>query len=114
MTQPAVPTTTVDDLPPVLPADAVLLDVREPDEWAAGHAPGALHIPLGEVAARVAELPADAPLYVVCHAGGRSARATAYLVAQGRDAVNVDGGMSAWAARGRPLEADGGITPHVG
>ena len=110
----AVPTTTVSELPDPLPADATLLDVREDDEWAAGHAPGALHVPLGSLAERVGEVPRDGELYVVCHSGGRSARATAWLTQQGIEATNVDGGMSAWAAAGRPLTADGDAEPHVG
>jgi rhodanese-related sulfurtransferase len=56
-----------------LPAGAFLLDVREDDEWAAGHAPGALHIRLGELGARTAELPGDREVYVICRTGNRSA-----------------------------------------
>ncbi|MFD9126706.1 rhodanese-like domain-containing protein [Kitasatospora sp. NPDC059571] len=90
-----------------VPADAVLLDVREQDEWDAGHVDGALHIPIGEVVARIGELP-DERLFVLCRVGGRSAQVVQYLVAQGRDAVNVDGGMFAWEAAGRPMVgADG-------
>lgn len=93
-----------------VPEDGVLLDVREHDEWNAGHAPGAVHLPMSELAGRLHEVPepADGPLHVVCRVGGRSARVTAYLNASGRDAVNVDGGMLAWAAAGRPLTADSG------
>ncbi|HEX3785178.1 MAG TPA: rhodanese-like domain-containing protein [Pseudonocardiaceae bacterium] len=98
-----VPSVTVSDLAGELPAGVTLLDVREDDEWAAGHAPTAQHIPLGELAGRLAELPAEQPLYVVCRAGGRSARATAYLNANGWEATNVDGGMKSWQAEGRPL-----------
>jgi rhodanese-related sulfurtransferase len=101
-----VPSVTVSDIPDIsgdLPSDIVLLDVREDDEWTAGHAPQALHIPMGQVADRLAELPADANLYVVCRLGGRSAKVTAYLNANGWDAVNVDGGMRSWADTGRPL-----------
>ncbi len=100
MTVPSVPAAEV-------PADARLLDVREADEWAAGHAPGARHLPMSELTARLEELPDDDPLYVVCRSGGRSARVVQYLAAQGHNAVNVDGGMQAWAAGGRPVEADG-------
>jgi rhodanese-related sulfurtransferase len=90
-----------------VPAGAALLDVREQDEWDAGHVDGALHIPIGEVVARIGELP-DERLYVLCRVGGRSAQVVQYLVAQGRDAVNVDGGMFAWEAAGRPMVgADG-------
>src|SRR5262245_42000489 len=98
-----------------LPAGAVaLLDVREDDEWAAGHAPGALHIPLGELPARVeelAKLPEDQPVYVVCRSGGRSARAAAWLNSSGWEAVNVAGGMKSWHAEGRPVEGDNPSAP---
>jgi rhodanese-related sulfurtransferase len=87
--------------------DDHLLDVREDDEWAEGRAPGAVHVPLMEVPARVGELPADRRIAVVCRVGGRSAQATAFLSAHGFDAVNVEGGMLAWQAAGRPLVADG-------
>jgi rhodanese-related sulfurtransferase len=108
-----VPTVEVTELAESLPEGTVLLDVRENDEWTAGHAPAAVHIPLGDLAGRLAELPAEADLYVVCRAGGRSARATAYLTANGWDAVNVAGGMQAWAATGRPLTAESGADPEI-
>ncbi|KDN84208.1 hypothetical protein KCH_39990 [Kitasatospora cheerisanensis KCTC 2395] len=95
-----------------VPADAVLLDVREQDEWDAGHVDGALHIPIGQVVARLDELP-DGRLYVLCRVGGRSAQVVQYLVAGGRDAVNVDGGMFAWEAAGRPMVSSGGQDPFV-
>ncbi|MDX6331966.1 MAG: hypothetical protein QOI83_4349 [Streptomycetaceae bacterium] len=91
-----------------VPSDGFLLDVREDDEWTAGHAEGALHIPMGEVVARSGELPADKRVHVVCRVGGRSAQVAQYLIAQGVDAVNVDGGMLGWEAAGRPLAADAG------
>ncbi|PWG07589.1 sulfurtransferase [Streptomyces sp. V2] len=84
-----------------------LLDVREDDEWQAGHAAGALHIPMSDFVARYGELteaaPQDARVNVICRSGGRSAQVTAYLVQQGIDAVNVIGGMQAWEAEGRPV-----------
>lgn len=90
-----------------LPDDAVLLDVREQDEWDAGHAPGAVHIPLGDLPSRLAELPDDVtPLPVVCRSGGRSSRAVQWLEQQGYDVVNVDGGMKAWDEAGKPLVGD--------
>lgn len=108
-----VPSTTVADLPANLPDGMVLLDVREDDEWAAGHAPHAVHIPMGEVPGRSDEIPADGELLVICRSGARSARVVAYLEQAGRSAVNVDGGMTSWAAAGRPLAADDGAEPRV-
>lgn len=96
-----------------LPADAVLLDVREGAEWAAGHAPDARHVPMSELTRRLDEVPAADPLYVVCRSGARSARVVAFLEAQGRPAVNVEGGMQAWVAAGRPLVADAGTAPAI-
>ncbi len=95
---------------------AVLLDVRENDEWAAGHAPAAVHVPMGQVPQRLDELTSmlpDRPVHVVCRSGGRSARITAYLVQAGWEAVNVDGGMRAWAAAGRPMVTESNATPTV-
>lgn len=108
-----VPTVQVADVPQDLAEGQAILDVREDDEWAAGHAPNAVHIPLGELTSRLAELPADGELFVVCRMGGRSARATAYLNANGWDAVNVDGGMISWDAAGRPLVAGSGEGAQV-
>jgi rhodanese-related sulfurtransferase len=109
MTGPAVPEVSVAELP----ADAPLLDVRESDEWAAGHAPGATHLPMSELTGRMDELPDGDPLYVICRSGGRSARVVAYLSAQGYPAVNVEGGMQAWARQGRDVVADGGAQPQI-
>ena len=86
--------------------DALLLDVREPDEWTAGHAPGAVHVPLRT-------LPANRPepgrrVVAVCRSGGRSASATAALRQWGYDAVNLDGGMQAWEAAGLDVVTDEG------
>ncbi len=96
-----------------VPDDAVLLDVREDDEWTAGRAPGAVHVPMTELAARLDEIPDGDPIYVICRSGGRSARVTEYLNAQGWDSVNVAGGMGGWVAAGRPLIADGDAVPQV-
>ena len=105
-------------LPSVTPAelsdDAILLDVREPDEWAAGHAPGALHVPLGQIPAPVPASFRTAPTsIVVCHVGSRSARATAWLNQQGYACRNLTGGMVGYAAAGRPLVSDTGAPPVV-
>ncbi|MGW1895241.1 rhodanese-like domain-containing protein [Streptomyces sp. NPDC002004] len=103
-----VPTVAIDGL-----SDKdFLLDVREDDEWQAGHAEGALHIPISEFVARYGELteaaPQDGRINVICRSGGRSAQVAMYLVQQGLDAVNVDGGMQVWAALGRPVVDDQG------
>ncbi len=103
-----VPTVGVDELK----EQDFLLDVREDDEWQAGHAAGALHIPMSEFVARYGELteaaPQDGRVNVICRSGGRSAQVTMYLTQQGVDAANVAGGMQAWEAAGRPVEADNG------
>lgn len=98
-----MPTVAVADLGD----DDFLLDVREDDEWQAGHAEGALHIPMSEFVARYGELtgaaPQDGPVNVICRSGARSAQVAMYLVQQGINAVNVEGGMHAWEAGGRPV-----------
>ena len=107
-----VPTVAISGVPDPLPDDLAVLDVREPVEWSHAHIDGALHIPLGELMARLDELP-DQQLLVVCRVGARSAHATAYLVAQGRDAVNLDGGMLEWEAAGRAMVSETGQPPVV-
>ena len=96
-----------------LPADVSMLDVREDDEWTAGHAPGARHVPMSELAGRLSEIPEEDPLYVVCRSGGRSSRVVSYLVGQGFPAVNVDGGMQDWAASGRTVVTDDGSAARI-
>ena len=112
MTQ-SIPEVDVVGVPSELPPALTVLDVREDDEWQAGHIDGAVHIPLMQVPARITELPADRQVLVVCRVGNRSARATAYLQAQGVDAVNLSGGMMAWARAGRPVVSDGPFEPYV-
>jgi rhodanese-related sulfurtransferase len=87
-----------------LAAGALALDVREHDEWRAGHIVGALHVPMGELAARQAEIPTDRPLIAVCRSGNRSAAVTDALVRAGYAAENLGGGMQAWLAAGLPIE----------
>jgi rhodanese-related sulfurtransferase len=96
-----------------VPDGAWLLDVREPDEWAAGHAPQARHIPLGQLGNRANEVPQDEDVYVICRSGGRSGRAAEALNGAGWQAINVAGGMQDWAAAGRPMVADSGAEPYV-
>ena len=107
-----VPTVTIDNVPDPLPEGLEVLDVREQIEWDHGHIDGATHIPLGELGARVEEVP-DGQLLVVCKIGGRSAQAVAWLVHQGRDAANLDGGMLDWAEAGRPMVSETGGQPRV-
>ncbi|WP_046775694.1 rhodanese-like domain-containing protein [Streptomyces yangpuensis] len=89
---------------------AVLLDVREPAEWAAGHAPGAVHAPLSALLTGAALPPAaqGRPLMVICRSGHRSQRAAKLLTGRGATAVDVKGGMNAWAAAGLPVVDDRG------
>jgi rhodanese-related sulfurtransferase len=96
-----------------VPEGAWLLDVREDDEWAAGHVPDATHIPLGQLGARTSELPADQEIYVICRSGARSGRATQALNGAGWRAVNVAGGMQDWAAAGKPMTTESGAEPYV-
>jgi rhodanese-related sulfurtransferase len=96
-----------------VPDGATILDVREDDEWAAGHIAGSAHVPLSELPARAADIPDAAPLVVVCKVGGRSAQVAAWLAGQGRDAVNLVGGLEAWAGAGRQLVTDDGSPGQV-
>ena len=108
----AIPTVTIDGVPNPLPEGLAVLDVREPAEWAHGHIEGAVHVPLSELPERLGELPRHQTL-VVCKVGGRSAQAVAYLVPQGHDAVNLDGGMVEWEAAGRAMVSETGQPPQV-
>ncbi|WP_327368474.1 rhodanese-like domain-containing protein [Streptomyces sp. NBC_01217] len=101
----------------VVPSDGFVLDVREDDEWAAGHVEGALHIPMSDFVSRFGELTEAVEdgrrVHVMCRVGGRSAQVTQYLVQQGLDAVNIDGGMLAWDGAGRPMVTDNGNPAFV-
>ncbi|MDP9073075.1 MAG: rhodanese-like domain-containing protein [Actinomycetota bacterium] len=103
-----VPQIDADEAAQKISVGAFLLDVREPDEWEAGHAPAATHIPLGQVQARVGEVPADMAVVVVCRMGGRSQKAAEFLRVSGIDASNLSGGMRAWATAGHDVVTDGG------
>jgi rhodanese-related sulfurtransferase len=94
--------------------DAYLLDVRELDEWTAGHAPDAHHVPMMEIPARIAEVPTDTEVVVVCRSGGRSGQVVSYLMGNGWDNVsNLDGGMHSWAAAGRDVVSEDGQAARV-
>ena len=106
------PAVGVDGVPDPLPDGLHVLDVREQVEWAYGHIEGAQHIPLRQVPARLDEVP-DGRVLVVCKVGARSAQAAAYLCANGRNAMNLDGGLVDWAGAGRPLVSETGVAPQV-
>lgn len=90
---------------------ATLLDVREVDEWWAGHAPGAMHAPLS--ALDPAGVPEGRPLLTICRSGRRSAQAQRQLSAVGRQAINVAGGMVAWRDAGLPVVTDDGAPGDI-
>jgi rhodanese-related sulfurtransferase len=108
-----VPTVSLDTIPP----GALLLDVREDDEWAAGHIDGAVHVPMNLVPNRLAlapdEFASDVEIVVVCRVGGRSAQVAAWLNRQGVAAANLEGGMLTWAAAGRVMVSSDGTPPYV-
>lgn len=102
------------DLPEVSTVEAValakagtyLIDVREQDEWDAGHAAGAHLVPMSRLNELVDQVPNDQQVLVICQAGGRSARVTKALLDAGYDVVNVAGGTGAWAAAGGEIVVD--------
>jgi rhodanese-related sulfurtransferase len=96
-----------------VPAQAYLVDVREDDEWLAGHAPGAQHIPLGVLSERCSQIPQDRDVYVICRSGGRSARAVQALDAGGWQVLNVADGMLGWESAGRTMASESGAVPFV-
>lgn len=96
-----------------LTEDHLLLDVREPHEWAAGHAPTAVHIPMGQLGARQEELPTDRLIVCVCRSGNRSGTVTSALQRAGYLAENMEGGMLGWREARLPMEADGDQPPTV-
>jgi rhodanese-related sulfurtransferase len=107
---PPIPSVRVSEVPD----DAYLLDVREPDEYAAGHVPGARLVPMMEIPARLSDVPTDADVVVVCRSGGRSGQVVSYLQANGWDNVrNLAGGMQDWARAGRPVIGEDGQPGHV-
>lgn len=82
---------------------ALILDVREPHEYAAGHVPGARLVPLSAVPDAVGDLPAGQPIFVICQSGNRSRVAAQHLSRAGRDARSVIGGTGGWISAGRPV-----------
>jgi rhodanese-related sulfurtransferase len=93
---------------------ALLLDVREDHEWAAGHAPEAVHLPMSRFADGAQNLPSDRTIVCVCHVGARSAAVATALSGAGWQAINLIGGMEAWLAAGLPVVTDQGRPGSVG
>lgn len=83
-----------------------VLDVRWDSEWAAGHVPGSLHIPIDELDDRLAEIDPERPVVVLCRTGSRSASAGQQLRAEGFDASSYEGGLLAWVEAGRPFDGE--------
>lgn len=94
---------SIDELAAARLHGAVVVDVREPQEYVGGHVPGAVLLPMSQLGARVGELPTDRPVYLVCRTGNRSLQVTTALRAHGYDARSVRGGTEAWIASGRPV-----------
>lgn len=104
-----IPSINIEEVTP----DDMLLDVRELDEWEAGHAPNAVHLALSTLAENGLEVVEGTRVQVICKVGGRSAQATNYLRSLGIDAVNVSGGMLAWEQAGQEVVTDSGETGWV-
>ena len=98
-----IPEVNVDELEAALAAGARLLDVRETDEYVAGHVGSAVHIALATVPQQVDAFRGDGPAYVICKSGGRSLKACEFLAEQGLQVINVAGGTMQWVASGRPV-----------
>jgi rhodanese-related sulfurtransferase len=96
---------SVDELELALHAGAVLIDVRQPNEYEAGHVPGAVLVPLAAVPDTLEAFSSDAPTYVICKTGSRSYRACEFLEDQGLETINVEGGTMAWIISGRTTVA---------
>jgi rhodanese-related sulfurtransferase len=97
------------------PSDAVVLDVREPEEFVNGHVPGAVNLPQAELATRLDEVPRDRPLFVICQGGFRSVRAAQFLSQCGlSDVASVKGGTGAWRAAGGELIQETARAPQAG
>lgn len=90
-----------------------ILDVREPDEWEAGHIDEAVHIPMGRLNARQDEIATDRKVVTVCRSGARSGQVAKALSRAGYDAENMEGGMKAWSKAGLPFHAEDGSEGEV-
>src|SRR5215207_2802481 len=96
------------------PPNALLLDVREPEEFASGHVHGAVNIPQSDLATRLDEIPRDRRILTICQSGMRSLRSAQFLRQQGvQDVATVVGGTSAWRASGRPVDVTDGAAGDI-
>jgi rhodanese-related sulfurtransferase len=108
-----VPGATVSEVFALLEGEAQLIDVRDDKEWAAGHSPHSVHVPMSELSDATTWITRTRRVIVASRSGRRAADAARHLRAAGVDAVRLEGGMHAWARAGGPLVADGDRTPHV-
>ena len=97
---------SINDLDKAIASGEFVVDVREDWEFQAGHVPSAEHIPLNTIPDRLAEIPKDQPVWVICQAGGRSMTAANYLEAQGYDVVSVAGGTGSWIQSGKEVSLE--------
>ncbi len=102
MSESSTPEIAVEELAAVHKG-GVLVDVREPEEYVAGHVPGAVPIPMSQLATRMGEIDKTSPVFVICESGNRSSAMTDLLRGAGFDAVSVAGGTGPWTRSGRPL-----------
>ena len=107
----SIPSITVGDVDEL--DQPFYLDVREQDEYQAGHIPDVTWYALGTLESVVGSLPTTRPVVCICRSGARSAHATAFLRGQGVDAINLEGGMQAWAAFGLDVVCDDGSDGRV-
>jgi rhodanese-related sulfurtransferase len=110
---PPISEITADEANQMVEGGAFLLDVREDDEWEAGHAPAAVHIPMGLVVERVGEIPTDRAVVCVCRLGGRSGSVATALEEAGFDVHNLNGGMTAWEIAGLPVVIEAGAPGQI-
>jgi rhodanese-related sulfurtransferase len=105
-----VPSISVAELAATLEAApaTLVVDVREPDEYATGHVPGALSMPLSSLPVRLDELPRDRTVHLICQVGARSAQAAGWLTGLGYQVANVTGGTGAWIGHGHRVVTGGG------
>ena len=113
MSAETVPEVTAEEGRRLVEEGALLLDVREADEWDAGHAPAAVWIPLGEISARASELPRERRSSPSAAPGRARSRSPSALIDAGYDAVNLEGGMRAWVAEDYEIVAGDGLPGTV-